>query len=352
MRFERARPPWPRVRAGASAAFAFLILACGSGGRTPLVVYSPHGRDLLTLCARDFEALHPEIVVRWLDMGSQEVYDRIRSERANPQADVWFGGPDAIFARAARDSLLDPYQPSWASAVGPLVGADDRYFAAYLTPAVIVYAANALTAAQAPQDWDDLLAPRWKGKILMRDPLASGTMRAVFGLEIERGLTATGDTAAGFAWLRRLDAQTADYVLNGALLDQQLVRGEASVTIWDLPDILLSRREGLPLGYIFPRSGTPVIEDAIGIVRGARHRRAAEMFEEWVGTPAAELAAAREAFRLPARRDLSSDSLPAWVRDVTTALRPAPMDWGLLAERGDAWMRYWDQHVRGQGAGR
>jgi len=43
--------------------------------------------------------LHPQIDVRWLDMGSQEVYDRIRSEAANPQADIWFGGPDTIFAR-------------------------------------------------------------------------------------------------------------------------------------------------------------------------------------------------------------------------------------------------------------
>src|SRR5690349_23165315 len=39
----------------------------------------------LTLMERRFEQLHPEVDVRWLDMGSQEVYDRLRSERANPQ---------------------------------------------------------------------------------------------------------------------------------------------------------------------------------------------------------------------------------------------------------------------------
>jgi iron(III) transport system substrate-binding protein len=342
-----------RCSVPAGALLAVWLGACGSGhGRTPLVIYSPHGRDLLTLCAQRFEALHPDVVVRWLDMGSQEVYDRLRSERANPQADVWFGGPDAIFARAVQDSILTPYRPAWASAIDPHGrGAGDAYFAAYLTPAVIVYAANAVSALEAPHDWDDLLAPRWKGKILIRDPLASGTMRAVFGLIIERGL-ATGDTAAGFEWLRRLDGQTVDYVLNGTLLDQKLVRQEALVTIWDLPDILLSRREGMPLGVAFPTSGTPVIEDAIGIVRGARHRREAELFEEWVGTPDAQLLAARDAYRLPARRDLPRDSLPVWVRDVDKVLHPASMNWTLLAEQGDAWMRYWDQHVRGQGEGR
>src|SRR2546422_9750137 len=66
---------------------------------------------------------------------------------------------------------------------------------------------------------------------------------------------------------RSLDAQTKEYVLSGQLLDQKIVRREGLVTIWDLPDVLLNKRDGLPLGYVFPRSGTPVIEDAIGVVK-------------------------------------------------------------------------------------
>src|SRR5690349_17739830 len=97
----------------------FVFGACSSDHRIPLVVYSPHGRDLLTLMERRFEQLHPDVDVRWLDMGSQEVYDRLRSERANPQADVWFGGPATIFARGAADSLLEPFRPTWASAIDP-----------------------------------------------------------------------------------------------------------------------------------------------------------------------------------------------------------------------------------------
>src|SRR2546426_11435722 len=91
-----------------------LTSACTGDSRTPLVIYSPHGRDLLTLLERRFERLHPDVDVRWLDMGSQEVYDRLRSERANAQADVWFGGPATIFARGAHDSLLEPFRPTWA----------------------------------------------------------------------------------------------------------------------------------------------------------------------------------------------------------------------------------------------
>ena len=93
--------------------------ACKRDGRTPIVVYSPHGRDLLSLVEAEYERAHPEVDVRWLDMGSQEVYDRLRSEKSNPQADVWYGGPDTIFARGVKDGLLAANRPDWADAVAP-----------------------------------------------------------------------------------------------------------------------------------------------------------------------------------------------------------------------------------------
>ena len=128
------------------------VLSC-SDGRTPLVVYSPHGRDHLTLVERHFEAAHPDVDMRWLDMGSQDVLDRVRSERVNPQADVWFGGPSTLFARAAAESLLEPYRPTWAEAIAPRGhGPANLYVAVYETPAVIAFNSDAVPAADAPRD--------------------------------------------------------------------------------------------------------------------------------------------------------------------------------------------------------
>ena len=76
-----------RVRRGSTSRLLSVLsvfsLAC-SDSRTPLVLYSPHGRDQLTLLEHAFEAQHPDIDVRWLDMGSQEILDRLRFERVNP----------------------------------------------------------------------------------------------------------------------------------------------------------------------------------------------------------------------------------------------------------------------------
>ena len=167
---------------------------------------------------------------------------------------------------------------------------------------------------EAPHDWDDVLAPRWRDKIVIRDPMASGTMRAIWGLVLVRSIRETGDTAQGMAWLRRLDAATKTYALNPAILDAKLARAEGLVTLWDLPDILIGRSKGLPFGYTFPRSGTVVIDDAIALVRGSRHPEAAKAFIDFVGGVEAQLLAAERVFRLPARHDLPPDRVPGWVR--------------------------------------
>lgn len=338
------------MRASAALALAGLLAACARDGRIPVTVYSPHGRDQLVLLERAFEARRPDIDVRWLDMGSQEILDRLRFERVNPQADVWFGGPTTIFDRGIADSLLAPYRPAWADAVDTLGrGPADLYWPVYRTPAVIAYNSDALGEADAPQDWEDVLAPRWRDQVLIRDPMASGTMRAIWGLIIHRSLEATGDTAAAMDWLRRLDRNTRAYTLNPAILDEKLARREGTVTLWDLPDILISRGKGMPFGYVFPRSGTVVIDDAIAVVRGTRHRAAAEAFIDFVGSVEAQLLCAREVFRLPARRGLPPDEVPAWVAEVEREMTVAPIDWGRLAREGAGWMAYWDQHVRGTG---
>jgi iron(III) transport system substrate-binding protein len=327
-----------------------MLAACRDDGRTPVLVYSPHGRDQLALLERVFEQERPDVDVRWLDMGSQEIVDRLRFERVNPQADVWFGGPATLFARGVTDSLIVPYRPSWATATDTSThGPGDFYFGVYRTPAVIAFNSRAVPRAEAPKDWDDVLAPRWHDQVLIRDPVASGTMRAIWGLILYRSIAATGDTAAGMQWLRRLDGQTRAYTLNPAVLDKKLAREEGTVTLWDLPDILISRAKGLPFDYVFPASGTVVIDDAIAIVRGAPHPDAARAFVEFVGGREAQILTAREVFRLPARTDLPEADVPAWVADVMHEMQVATMDWNLLAREGSGWMAYWDQHVRGSG---
>ncbi|HET7274736.1 MAG TPA: hypothetical protein VFI91_06125, partial [Longimicrobiaceae bacterium] len=117
-----------RVATIVVVAGVFFLGACApDDGRTPLIVYSPHGPDMLEAFELRFEALHPTVDVQWLDMGSQEVLDRLRSEQANPQADIWWGAPAPLFQTAAEAGLLEPYAPSWAGEVTEYADSLHRY---------------------------------------------------------------------------------------------------------------------------------------------------------------------------------------------------------------------------------
>ena len=327
---------------------AALSACTGSDGRTVLTVYSPHGADMLGWFERAFEAEHPDIDVQSVDMGSQEVLDRLRAEKANPQADVWFGAPAEIFDRGAQDDLLQPYTPTWAEQVPQ----DARHpqhlwYGMYLTPEVIAYNSDVVSREEAPKDWDEVLDPKWKDRILIRDPIPSGTMRAIFGGIIAREAKRTGSPEAGFQWLRRLDANTKEYVLNPTLLYQKLGRQEGVITLWDMPDIaLLKEQRGMPIEYVIPANGTPVIVDAIGIVRGTENADAAQRYYEFVTSAPLLIVAADSFMRIPARTDLPADSLPQWIVEAKAELKPMDVDQALLRERLDEWMRYWDANIR------
>ena len=336
------------------AGLCLAAIACSGDGRTVLTVYSPHGKDLLSYMETEFEQANPEVDVQWMDMGSQEVLDRIRAEGANPQADIWFGAPGEAFDRAAEENLLHPYRPTWADAIEPEGhGAGDSWFATYRTPEVIAYNSEALTAAEAPQDWDDVLDPEWRGKVIIRDPIASGTMRAIFGAIIAREMARTGSPDAGYDWLRRLDANTREYVLNPTILYQKLGRQEGIVTLWDMPDIAtLKQRVRIPVEYVIPRSGTPLLFDGIAIVRGTKKLETAQSFYEFVTTETALATAAERFLRIPARRDIRPEALPEWIREANEQIRPMPVDRALMAAHLDEWMRYWDANIRNRSRGR
>ena len=324
------------------------LAACSTDKRTVLTVYSPHGKELLEYLELGFEKANPTIDVQWVDMGSQEVLERIRAEKTNPQADVWFGAPAEAFDRATREQLLEPYTPTWANAIDPEgKDANHNWYGTYLTPEVIAYNSAAVTREQAPKDWDEVLDPKWKGKVLIRDPIASGTMRAIFGAIMARAIAQTGNPEAGYDWLRKLDAQTREYVLNPTILYQKIGRQQGVITLWDMPDIAtLKQRVGIPVDYIIPRSGTPMLVDGIAIVKGTKHPREARLYYEYVTTPQAFNDAADKFLRIPARTDLDINKMPQWIREAKSTIKPMPVDRQVMAQHLDEWMKYWDANIR------
>ena len=190
--------------------------ACSADGRKVLTVYSPHGKDLLEYYEQEFEKAHPD---DRRAVGGHGVAGSARPACA-PRRRI--RRPMCGSARRRKRSSerrrkvcsSRTRRRGQQRSIRRASEAGDNWYGTYLTPEVIAYNTEAVKEADAPKDWDDVLDPKWKGKILIRDPIASGTMRAIFGAIIARSMRADRQPDAGYEWLRKLDANTQEYVLN------------------------------------------------------------------------------------------------------------------------------------------
>lgn len=314
------------------------LAACSS--RDTVVVYSPHGPDVGKDYERLFEEAYPNIDLQWLDMGSQDVYNRISAEKARPACDVWWGAPSTMFMKAAEEGLLAPYEPSWAKGVAEgFKDPESRWYGTYNTPLSIMFNNRKYTRDQVPQTWDDLLAPEWKNKITIRMPLPSGTMRTFIGATILR----EGSADAGIAWLKKLHESTKTYMETPQLMFDHLKRNEEMITVWIMPDAVLQReRNGYPFDFHLPRHA-PVLTEGIGIVQGAPHRANAELFYEFVTTQEALAHQANEYAKIPTRTDIDSSLLPDWMNEQE--VDAMKIDWKVFAENEQAWCDRWKSEV-------
>jgi iron(III) transport system substrate-binding protein len=172
-------------------------------------------------------------------------------------------------------------------------------------------------------------------------------MRAIFGAIIAREYARTGSAEAGYEWLRKLDANTREYTLNPTLLYQKLGRQEGVISLYNMPDIAtLKSRLNIPVSYVIPESGTPMLVDAIALVKNSKQPEAARAYYEFVTTPAALTESAEKYLRIPVRTDIPVTSLPQWMQDASKRIKPMPVDRALIAAHLDEWMRYWDANIR------
>ncbi|MGM1033389.1 MAG: extracellular solute-binding protein [Bacillota bacterium] len=308
-----------------------------------IVVYSPHGKDILSKFEKQFEDKYG-IDVEWLDMGSQEILDRVRSEKSNPQADVWWGAPSTNFNQAKDDGLLAAYKPSYSDSLDEGFRDSEWYWTGTSqTPEVIMYNSKELSKDEVPKDWDELLDPKWKDEIIIRYPLASGTMRTIFSAMIYRTYKDTNDPKEGYDWLKKLDQNTKEYSANPEMMYNKVAKGEGSLSVWAMPDVvMLKENKNYPFEFVIPESGTPVLTEGIAIVEGAKHPKAAEAFYEFVNTPEAAKTLAEEFYRIPTRSDVKG--LPEWITE--TEIKAMDIDWNAFQEKGDEWMKYWDENIK------
>jgi iron(III) transport system substrate-binding protein len=135
------------------------------------------------------------------------------------------------------------------------------------------YNTNQVRREELPRTWEDLLDPRWKGRLGIEGKEQEWFYTLVQEMGEEKGL----------AFFRRLVATNGLSVRQGnALLNNMVVAGEVplALTLYSyLPE--QSKNSGAPIDW-FNLAPTIAYTDGIGVARNARHPHAAVLFYDYM----------------------------------------------------------------------
>ena len=257
-----------------------------------LVVYGSCEEEYLAAACEHFEELYG-IHVQYQRLSTGEVQAKIEEENGNPSGDVWFGGTTDPYNIAAQKGLLEAYEAENAvHLLGPAYrDADGYWYGIYKGILGIMVNKDELArmGLDKPQDWKDLLDPKYKGLIWLSNYNTAGTAKLVINTMIQMY-----GHDGGIQYLVDLDKNIQVYTKSGSGPSKNVGTGECVIGIGFLHDAIAQIVDN---GYgnielVIPASGTSFEVGATAIFAGAKHPNAAKLWIEYALSPeCVELAA-------------------------------------------------------------
>lgn len=251
------------------------------------------------------------IKVNVIKRSTGETLAQLIAEKANPKADVWFGGTGDPHMQAAELDLTLEYKSptlpqlhAWAQ--DQAQQSHWRTVGVYSGPLGFGYNTELLAKKKLapPKCWKDLLAPALKGEIQVANPNSSGTAYTMVATLVQL----MGEDKA-FDYMKALHKNINQYTRSGSGPIKAVARGEAMVSISFVHDAPGEQIQGFPVATETPCEGTGAEIGSMSIIKGARNLSSAKKFYEWALTPSAQqFGAAAKQFQLPSNKNTPLDS--------------------------------------------
>ncbi len=332
---------------GFTLLFLLVVGLAASAQENALSLYGSAEPRSIEALAEGFEKA-TGIKVNWIRLSSGETLARLRAEKENPQADVWWGGTIDPHSIAALEGLTESYCPSIYDEMDPRfrdpIG-DCQVIGVYV--GILGFSVNEDILNEMglpiPTGWEDLLDPRYKGLIGIANPNTSGTALTTLATQVFRKGEEKGekiDEDAGLEYMKKLHQNIANYTKSGVAPGILAGRGEIGIAIVFMHDAVYHAEEGYPVTPIAPKEGTGYEIGGLNMVKGAPHPELAKKFMDWVvSAEAQETQAAVGAYQLPTntKAKVPEVSIPI------DAVKTVNYDFQWVAENGvrmtDRWTR-------------
>jgi len=229
--------------------------------------------------AKLFETAYPGIKVEVHRTGSQRILQRVMQElSANiKNVDVIHTSDAGHYVLLKDKKLLMKYSPAGAEALAS--GFKDRdgyWYGLRATVNVIAYNTKIVSAADAPKTWKDLLAPKWKGKMVTAHPGYSGVI-STHVLALVHSL--------GWEYFKQLGQQSVMIVQSAVDPSGVVASGERPVAVNGGDYTFYQvKKQGNPVEIVYPKEGVPLVVSPTAIAAFAPHPNAAKLFTDFTFT--------------------------------------------------------------------
>lgn len=157
---------------------------------------------------------------------------------------------------------------------------NDNFIIAFLSTPSAPWAINTelVKPAEEPRNWKDLLHPKWKGNIAMRDPRLSGQPNTIFTV------IAYQTPELGLDYWREFVKQDVMIYADQGLGVEWLAKGKFSLLIGSGPLIEEYMRAGAPVKLLLPQGHVALSSASgnIGLLNRAAHPNAAKVYLNWL----------------------------------------------------------------------
>jgi iron(III) transport system substrate-binding protein len=227
--------------------------------------------------AKLFETAYPGVKVEVHRTGSQRILQRMMQElqAGIKNVDVVHTSDAGHYVLLKEKKLLMRYTPAGVDAFGAGFKDKDGYhYGLRATVNVIAYNTKAISPAEAPRTWKDLLDPKWRGRLVTAHPGYSGVI-ATHVLALVH--------LHGWDYFKAL-AQNKPMLVQSAVDPSGVVAsGERPVAV-DGGDYTFYqvKKKGNPVEIVYPKEGVPLVVSPSAITSFAPHPNAARLFTDFI----------------------------------------------------------------------
>ena len=261
-----------------------LVKAAKEEGK--LIVYGSCEEEYINAVCANFKSLYG-IDVQAQRLSTGEVAAKIEEENGHPSADVWFGGTTDPYNVSSSKGLLEQYEPKNASHLisDKFKSTNKDWYGIYKGILGILYDKEELGRLKldVPQDYKDLIDPKYKGLIWSSNYNTAGTAKLIINTVIQKY-----GHDQGIQYLVDLDKNIAQYTKSGSGPSKAIGTGECTIGIGMLHDGIyqIVDQEHENVGLQIPSSGASYEVGATAIFKGAAHPNAAKLWIEYALSPA------------------------------------------------------------------